>query len=321
MDHRTQVKVLIVEDQSEVRDTIRLGLRILRNYKFEFLEAGNGIEGLRVLKEGFKPNVIIVDLMMPEMNGFDFIKNVKQTKKYQNVPILVLSARSSGEDISQALQLGAIDFLVKPFEYSALTRMERGIELGLLLDKADNISSLEEKIKDQQDQWDLVSDLEVSRVFKLKYSEKILPLCTLLSSYFPEAKRNILCMGINEIILNAIIHGNLEVDSVIKAQDNGGKLFESKIKERQQLEPYKDRVVIITLVRTDQTVSITIFDEGPGFDPSSVQDPAQSPDCLFLPYGRGIVMTQFAFDEVKYDFPKEGGTLATLIKNIPESAT
>ncbi|MBF0288806.1 MAG: response regulator [SAR324 cluster bacterium] len=316
MENKDTVNVLIVEDQEMVRDAIRLGLRIIRKFKFEFVEAGNGLEGIDILKSGFQPDVIISDLMMPEMDGFAFITAVKQEEAYQHIPLLILSAKTSGEDIARALKLGAIDYLFKPFEYSDLSRIERGIEIGLLLKKADKMKTLEEQVEHQKERWDVIESLEVLRVFQLQKTESILALCSLLALYFPEKKQNVICMGLNEIILNAVTHGNLELSSAIKSEKNGNQLFEKLINEREQMAPYKDRIVTVELKKLERYLHIVITDQGHGFDPGGLQDPAQNPECLLLPYGRGIAMTKFAFDAVEFNFPEQGGTEVTLVKNL-----
>ncbi len=316
MEYRDTVNVLIVEDQEMIRDAIRLGLRIIRKFKFEFVEAGNGREGIEVLQSGFRPDVIIADLMMPEMDGFAFIDAVKKEDEYQHIPIIVLSAKTSGEDIARALRLGAIDYLFKPFEYSDLSRIERGIEVGLLLRQADKMKTLEEQIEQQKERWDVIESLEILRMFQLKKTDSILPLCSLLALYFPDKKQNVICMGLNEIILNAVTHGNLELASSIKSEKNGNQLFEKLINEREEQAPYKDRIVTVELKRLENSIHIIVTDEGPGFDPNTLQDPAKNPECLLLPYGRGIAMTKFAFDAVEFDFPEEGGTVVTLVKSL-----
>ncbi len=316
MANRPLVKVLIVEDQADVRDTIRLGLRTIRQFKFEFVEAVHGKDGMRCLKSRYTPDLIIADLMMPEMDGFTFIKTVKQEKKYQYIPIIVLSAKSSGEDISRALQLGAIDYLFKPFEYEDLSRIVRNIEIGLQLKTADKVHSLKEQLEDRQQEWETIRALEVSRVFKVKKTDNILSLCGLFTIYFPKDKRNVLYMGLNEIILNAIVHGNLELPSAIKDKESGSRIFKEKIKEREKLAPYKDREVTVTLAQFSNSIQIDVLDQGLGFDPSDLKNSAKDPESLLSPHGRGITMTKFAFDVVEFDFPEQGGTQATLITRL-----
>lgn len=316
MSDRKPIKVLIVEDQETVRDTIRLGLRIIRKFKFEYKEASNGKEGLEALDSGFLPDLIIADLMMPEMDGFAFIDNVKSQDHLRFIPIIVLSAKSGVEDITHALRLGAIDYLVKPFEYRDLSRIERGIESGIILSRADRIRTLEEKIDEQSLQWEIINSLEVSRSFKIKDREDVIPLCSLLTQYFPNEKRNVLCMGLNEIILNGIVHGNLDVDSAIKDQVGGNQIFEQKVQEREKESPYNTRYVDVTLTRMKEQIKVVIEDEGKGFDPRTLKDPLSDPNCLLLPYGRGIAMTRFAFDEVEFSFPEDKGCCVTLLQGI-----
>ena len=101
--------VLIVEDDSDIIEILSL---YLCGSDYQVETAANGKLGLELL-ERKSPSVILVDLMMPEMNGFDFIK---EARLVSNAPIIIISARSQPTDKMLGLDLGADGYITKPFD-------------------------------------------------------------------------------------------------------------------------------------------------------------------------------------------------------------
>jgi DNA-binding response OmpR family regulator len=102
--------VLVVEDTVDLRTNI---IELLRMEDYLVSAAGHGKEALELLTE-IEPDLIITDLLMPEMNGFDFIVRVRENAKYQAVPILVFTAMPPHENKKKVLQMGANSYLKKP---------------------------------------------------------------------------------------------------------------------------------------------------------------------------------------------------------------
>jgi len=102
------MKILIVDDEELIREVIK-EYAILENFEVE--EAGNGLEALEKIEKN-EYDVIILDIMMPKMDGFTFFKKMKETK---NIPTIVLSARSDEYDKLTGFDLGIDDYVTKPF--------------------------------------------------------------------------------------------------------------------------------------------------------------------------------------------------------------
>ena len=100
--------ILIAEDDADIRDLLRL---YLEGEGFQVLETGDGATALRIAREQ-SPSMAILDIMMPEMNGFELTRALR---KYSNIPILILSAKSQDNDKILGLNLGADDYIAKPF--------------------------------------------------------------------------------------------------------------------------------------------------------------------------------------------------------------
>ncbi len=105
--------ILFVEDNEELRENAALVLG-LEGYSVKL--ARDGREALDLLEEGFVPGLIVSDIMMPRMNGYEFFEAVRQKDHLKGVPFIFLTARGSRRDISVGRMLGADDYLVKPFD-------------------------------------------------------------------------------------------------------------------------------------------------------------------------------------------------------------
>lgn len=102
------MKILVVDDERLIRNVIR---EYLENEKYEVFEAENGFDALRVLETN-KVDLIILDIMMPRMDGFETLKEIRKTK---DTPVIMLSAMKEEEDKLSSFNLGVDDYITKPF--------------------------------------------------------------------------------------------------------------------------------------------------------------------------------------------------------------
>jgi DNA-binding response OmpR family regulator/anti-sigma regulatory factor (Ser/Thr protein kinase) len=105
-------KILIIEDESQIRNNIQ---EILELSNFDILVAENGLQGLQLAKEKH-PDLIICDLMMPELDGYGVLSQLRQHLDTATIPIIFLTAKSEWSDLRRGMELGADDYLIKPFQ-------------------------------------------------------------------------------------------------------------------------------------------------------------------------------------------------------------
>jgi two-component system chemotaxis response regulator CheY len=106
-------KILFVDDSSVIKKIVQ---RTVESAGFEFLGASDGKEALLVLtKESSNTKLILSDWNMPVMNGFDFLKEVKKNNTYKHIPVIMITTEAEKSNINKAIQAGAANYLLKPF--------------------------------------------------------------------------------------------------------------------------------------------------------------------------------------------------------------
>ena len=101
-------KILIADDEPEIRDLLRL---YLENEQYEVIEAENGAEALRLVGAE-SPDLVMLDIMMPQMDGYQALRHIRETN---NIPVIIISAKDGDSEKILGLNLGADDYISKPF--------------------------------------------------------------------------------------------------------------------------------------------------------------------------------------------------------------
>lgn len=107
-------KILIVDDEKDIVETLSF---MLQAKGYEIISAYDGEEGLKLAKEE-KPDLIILDVMMPKINGYKICRLLKYDAKYKNIPIIMVTARSQDNDKLIGEETGADEYITKPFDFS-----------------------------------------------------------------------------------------------------------------------------------------------------------------------------------------------------------
>jgi CheY-like chemotaxis protein/anti-sigma regulatory factor (Ser/Thr protein kinase) len=288
--------VLVVDDSPLDR---HLAAGLLRKApEYTVFEAVDGKDALEQL-ELHLPDVVVTDMMMPNMNGLELVSAVKD--KYPLVPIILMTSLGSEEIAVQALQNGAASYVPKRVLASEL------------LEIVDRVLSTSHESRGR-------SRL-MSRLTKIDYSftlENQLDLVCAISGFLrEEAIRLRLCarseclrlgVAVEEALLNAYYHGNLEISSKLREEDH--RLYNETALKRSGESPYRERKIYVAVKVTPTQAIYSIRDEGPGFDPSILPDPTD-PANLDRPCGRGMLLMRTFMDNVIYN---DKGNEVTLFK-------
>jgi DNA-binding response OmpR family regulator len=132
---RQKIKILVVEDEAAIRDGL---IDVLVYHGYEVESAADGSKGLELALSG-RFDLVLLDVMLPEINGFEICERIRQTDREQ--AIMMLTAKVSEDDIINGLKLGADDYVAKPFSITELT-----LRIGALLRRTKPAKSLAAKL-------------------------------------------------------------------------------------------------------------------------------------------------------------------------------
>jgi signal transduction histidine kinase len=173
--------VLVVDDEAMARDVIE-GLLFIENYTLNF--AANGAEALACL-EKLSPDVILLDVMMPGMSGFEVCQRLKMDKRWQHIPVILVTALGSKEDMLRGFEAGANDFLTKPVSEAELrARVRSMIQLKQQYDQLEANLRLREDLAHM-----IVHDVRSPLTAILGYSELLLIKSNNAPEYLAEVKQ------------------------------------------------------------------------------------------------------------------------------------
>ncbi len=289
--------ILVVDDSAT--DRTRISGLLLKHDGYAVTHAVDGADALLQLAE--QPvDLVLTDLQMPGMDGLQLVREMK--KHHPQIPVILTTGVGSEEIAVQAMKDGAASYVNKS---SAATWLHENVE-RVLAARVEALSNAEVLRKIVADEYTL--SLENDRVLMattarfLRQAVQAVHLC-------PEADVPRIGVALEEALLNACLHGNLELDS--KLREGDGDLFESLARERSAQSPWKERRVKVTASISPQQMKVQIEDEGQGFDPGNLPDPTD-PENLLKPHGRGVMMMRLFLDDVRYN---ERGNQVTLIKN------
>ncbi len=277
-------RVLVVDDSAIDR---RLAGALLAKRGYTVTYANDGVQALAQIAVE-RPSAVVTDLQMPEMSGLELVAAIRL--RFPSIPVVLMTAHGSEEIALEALKRGASSYVPK---------RELAAEL------ADTVASILELTTEasRTSTFDPVELGEVRFVLApdlVGVAEVVGQLEAQLVQVGLADEMGILQVGValREAIVNAVVHGNLEVNSELL--EGGGAAFQALIAERQRVAPYKDRKVTVVARYSPDGVSYVITDEGRGFDPGALPDPTDVAN-LERASGRGLMLIQMFMDEVAFN--------------------
>jgi CheY-like chemotaxis protein len=262
------------------------------------LFARNGEEALDTLRKT-TPALVLTDMNMPRMDGLTLVQKMRE--QYPLVPVVLMTGSGSERVAVAALKAGAADYVAKQsLAHDLIPVMERVLSFGQAESRRYKVLR---GMTRRNSQFVLENDpsLVPPLVSQLREDLIEMGLCELTS-----ATR--IGIALEEALLNAIYHGNLEVSSELRQQ--GDEAFHKLARQRRKQEPYSARRVRVTVRLTPRAATFVIIDQGPGFDVANLPDPTH-PDFLERPSGRGVLLMRTFMDEVRYN---SVGNRVTLVK-------
>lgn len=302
---KDKVTVLAVDDEETNRE-ILVGYLEMAN--FWPITASSGPEALTILSENPDDiHVILLDRMMPGMDGLEVLKHIKANSRLKNIPVIMQTAAAATEQIVQGIEAGVYYYLTKPFDKQTLLAI-----VNSALQTYEQHRIFNETLYENL----LLLDCMESGKFKLNQLEQCQKLAIYLGKMCPVSRRtgygfSELSYGFSEILINALEHGNLGIDYVGKTQllNQGKDAWRDEIKRRAALPENVKKYVAVEYTHTADMVTVTIKDEGKGFkwEPFMTIDPLRCTDN----HGRGIALANSIFD--KLEFADNGCTVTCTV--------
>jgi CheY-like chemotaxis protein/anti-sigma regulatory factor (Ser/Thr protein kinase) len=285
-------KVLIVDDSPVDR---RLAAKLLEKRGnsgeatgITVMTAEDGRQALDVIARD-QPDAVVTDLQMPEINGLELVVQIRA--RFPLVPVILMTAHGSEELAVRALKSGAASYVPKR-------------ELGE--DLLETVEAVIDAAHGKRDQSRVLKSLaRTESHFVLENDPALIPP---LVGYLRESVFRMsgsdetgliqMTVALREALLNAMDHGNLELDSGLREKDDHS--YHSLQRERRSQKPYVDRRVHVTARETPGEAVFVIRDEGPGFDTSTLPDPTD-PANLEKRSGRGLLLMRAFMTDIRHN--------------------
>jgi CheY-like chemotaxis protein len=213
-------RILLVDDE-----TVNLNLlkEMLANQEYTFSFAKNGKKALEVVSAA-RPDLILLDIMMPQMDGWEVLKKLKKDELYRDIPVIVQTALESPEDFERGLSLGAYYYIIKPIDRSILLPLVKSA-----LEEYRNIRFLKEELE----KADEVLALTVEWKLRFRTVQQATSLSKLASKVCPDPAKAL--VGIMELLINAVEHGIAKIDYDEKSELNLKGCWEDEVLKRLDL--------------------------------------------------------------------------------------
>lgn len=254
------------------------------------IEAGDGEEALRIL-EAHKGeiDVILMDRMMPRMDGMTAVRRIKEVPEYRRIPIVMVTAADEKKDIQEGMSAGIFYYLTKPVDEEMLRSI-----LMAAAREAQQRRVLSHELKKHQASFYL---METGK-FRFRTIEDADCLAAFLAHCFPDPDR--VLPGLAGLMANAVEHGNLDLGYEQKTKHLANGTWEAEVRRRLSIEPYAGLAAEAVIARKEEGIYAIITDAGNGFPWRRYLtiDPARAGDS----HGRGIAQANaLSFDRLTYN--------------------
>ena len=286
-------RILAVDDEDFNLDILD---ELLSDAGYEVLTARDGMEAMEVLGREDGIDVIVLDRMMPRLDGMDCLRRIKADPRLVSIPVIMQTAAASRDQVTQGIEAGVFYYLTKPYDEQILLSLVRAAD-----DDARARQSLRVELRSRKQVLGLVQSLR----FRFRTLEDARAVALYVADCFPQPERAV--YGLCELTVNAVEHGNLGITYAEKTQLvlSGG--WQAEVERRLALPETAHRFAEISLIADADAIVVTISDTGAGFDFSTFLE--LSPERATDPHGRGIATARLmSFDELAYT---DGGRTVT----------
>ena len=275
-------------------------------YRLSFAEDGE-VAWAALVAATVPVDLIILDRMMPVLDGLSLLKRVKADQRFASIPVIMQTAASAPEEVREGIEAGAYYYLPKPYELDALHTIVRAALSDVAKWRGTEISS---------HRRDEILEMASRAEFDFRSLEQATQLAGALASLCPDPGP--VALGLNELLVNAVEHGNLGITYAEKKRLRQNDGWNEEVIKRLGMPEYRNRVARVRVTRTASELVFTVEDQGSGFDCRTYLE--FDPDRAYDPNGRGIAMArQVSF--CRLDYLGRGNVVEAAVSLAPVSAS
>lgn len=279
-------RLLIADDEPHNLELLQLFLE-QENYRVD--TAGDGdLAWEKISEDPRRYDVVLLDWMMPKMSGMEVLRKMKEDQRLSRLPVVLQTALSSSQHITEGIEAGAYYYLGKPYERTMLN------------------SVVAAAIHDYKQHRRLVHDLEHTHrslgmldagEFSFSTLEEANALAVLLANGCASGPS--IVSGLSELLVNAVEHGNLGISYAEKSQLLKEEAWLGEVQRRLEMPEYQHRRVRVSYSKYPNSLTFLITDEGNGFDWSRFLE--IEPERGSHSHGRGIALARIiSFSKLEY---------------------
>lgn len=252
------------------------------------LSAASAKEAIAVLAND-RVEAIVTDLQLPDSDGIKFLKSLQ--KSHPTIPVIIVTESGHESLALKAIQEGAATYVPRAeLEDELAESLERVASAARAVQNRNRLLSF---LRNVEMEFVLENDPVLIPVLVAQVQDQLSPF-----KITDQPGKIRIGVALEEAVLNAMYHGNLEVSSELRQEDD--RKFTDLVAERRTLLPYKNRLLRVHVSLTHERAKFVITDEGPGFDPSKLPDPTD-PENLDTVGGRGLLLIRTFMDHVHFN--------------------
>lgn len=283
----TQLTVLAIDDEP-----INLSIIVdeLEEAGYRVLTAENGVAGWEKLQQHKDEiSAILLDRMMPQMDGMGFMRQLNADSEVRDIPVVMQTAAAQEEQVAQGIEAGVYYYLTKPYELDVLLAIVKA---------AIRDGRYRAYVKHQPPAFEEKLGRLRRAEFEIQTLEECQCLATFIANYFPQPGNAVL--GICELLINAVEHGNLGIDYYMKSELLLKDRWRQEILTRLTDPVNAKKYVRVFFQQYSDYIELNIQDEGEGFEWQQYLH--FMPSRMTEPNGRGIAIARrVSFDELEYN--------------------
>lgn len=281
------LSILVVEDDRIERMFMEQQIQDLGH---AMIAAENGQKALDILAQpSNKVDVILMDKMMPVLDGLSAVRRIKENKTLKDIPIIMITGAATAKDIQDGIDSGVFYYLTKPVNEDVLKSVLSAATREALQNRA-----LIEELTRHHAGFQMIDTCK----FRLSTLEEAEALAVFIAHIFPEPAR--VLPGLAELLINAVEHGTYNIGYERKSELLEAGTWRAELQRRQTLDEYKDRAVEVVVTHKDNGIYAIITDMGAGFQWRRFMtiEPSRAKDN----HGRGIAQANaLSFDKLTYN--------------------